>query len=74
MDTRTISQIDLDDPHELRRYEDRLKKRLQRFGYHISKGRVEPTTQRIRLKRWAEKQQAGAERRRAESKKSGTWW
>ena len=51
MDYRTIASINPDDPQELRRHEDRLRKRLQRFGYHLSKGATTLPVRKIPLKR-----------------------
>lgn len=51
MDYRTVAQIDISDPKELRRYEDRLSKRLQRFGYCLSKGATISAVRKIALKR-----------------------
>lgn len=51
MDYRTVASINPDDPQELRRHEDRLRKRLQRFGYHLSKGVTTSPIRKIPLKR-----------------------
>lgn len=51
MDYRTVASINPDDPKELRRHEDRLSKRLLRFGYHLSKGVTISQTRKIPLKR-----------------------
>ena len=48
---KTLS--DKSDPKELRRHEDRLKKRLQRFGYTLSKGKITEPFGKIQLKRRA---------------------
>ena len=46
---KTLS--DKNDPKELRYHEDRLRKRLQRFGYSLSKGKITDPLGRIPLKR-----------------------
>ena len=51
MDSRKLSQIDVTDPVELRRYEARLGKRLQQLGFHLSKGPTIQPGQKIRLKK-----------------------
>lgn len=51
MDYRTIASFSSDDSRELQRHEDRLRKRLQRFGYHLSKGITILPTRKIPLKR-----------------------
>ena len=51
MNNRMLSQIDTSNPKELRRYEDRLSKRLQRFGYQLSKGTTTLLVRKIPLKR-----------------------
>ena len=51
VNNRMLSQIDTSNPKELRRYEDRLSKRLQRFGYQLSKGTTTLLVRKIPLKR-----------------------
>lgn len=42
---------DKNGPKELQRHEDRLRKRLLRFGYSLSKGKITEPFGRIQLKR-----------------------
>lgn len=45
------SLSDKNDPKEIRHHEDRLRKRLLRFGYSLSKGKTTEPSGKIPLKR-----------------------
>lgn len=49
MDYRGIEYIDIGDSKELRRYEGRLYMRLQRLGFHLSKGKIKNKKQLKRV-------------------------
>lgn len=52
---RTLSRIDLSNPKSVQGYEDLMRKRLKKFGYHLTKRKTTLNHNCIELKRGVQK-------------------